>query len=241
MGLYSRWLRRQAVQTPTSILGANCVVDLQRGVGLGYSSAPDVNAWADQSGTGNDFVALFTEPTDTGGADGLDFNGSTHALECADDATLDVTTAMVLGIKLKPDVVTSNRVPISKGPSTGGSWSMQTNSAAMRVHIGTPGINFGEASSMLSAGTSAYFLVIFDGSQSTNATRLVMRRNGSAASFSFTGTIPASIPVGTDVLAIGRYANGVQYWDGKIAAVFMGNVVPSAGQITALEAYLAGA
>ena len=230
-----------AAPTPTSVLGANCLIDLRRGAGLGYSSGSLVNAWADQSGSGNNFSALFTEPTDTAGPDGLDFNGSTAAIGAPDVPAFDTTTAMVVGIKLTPDVITGNKVPVARGPSTGGTWSMQTNGAAMRAHIGVPGVSFGEGGT-LAAGVSTYFLWYFNGGGGSSATRLIMRQNGSGLTLSFpTGAIPATMAAGSDGIELGRYSNAVQHFDGKIAAFFVGNVVPSAGQITDLETYLAGA
>lgn len=233
--------RVATASTPSAILGANCLIDQRRGVGLGYSSGSLVNAWADQSGSGNNFSALFTEPTDTAGPDGLDFNGSTAAIGAPDVAAFDVTTAMVVGIKFKPDVVTGNKALVARGPSTGGTWSMQTNGAAMRAHIGVPGVSFGEGGTLV-AGTTTYFLWYFDGSGGGSSTRLIMRQDGVGLTLSFpTGAIPATMAAGSDGIEIGRYSNGVQYFDGKVICFFMGNVVPSGGQITDLETYLAGA
>lgn len=241
--LYSRWKRRQSSPTPTSILGSACKLDLRRGVGLGYQTGSSVNAWADNSGTGNNAATASagTFPTDTAGAAGLDFNGTTNLIDVASHSSLNFTTAMVLGFKCTPDVATGNHCPITKAPTTGGSWSLQSNAAGLRIHFGTAGTNFGEGASVLSAGVSTYFLLIFDGSGGTNATKIVMRKDGSPVTLSFTGTIPSSIAVSTDPIRLGAFAGGSQYWDGKIACVFAANVVPSAGEITALEAYLAAA
>lgn len=70
------------------------------------------------------------------------------------------------------------------------------------------------------AGASAVYLVrslIFDGSQGTNATRLIARENKVAKTLSFTGTIPATTENGTSVFRLGRRAYDTTYLGGKIA------------------------
>lgn len=226
--------------TPAGILGGACIFDFQRGVGI-TASGGEVTQWDDRTGAHSalNTSGLGTAPTDH--TDGPEGNGTTEFLSIADAAAFDVTTAAVFGIKIIPDVITGNHVPLARGTSTGGTWSFQSNAAAMRFHVGVPGVSFGQGGSMV-AGTPTYFLVIFDGSGGSSATRLIMRQDGVSVALSFpTGAIPSSIGASADAIAMLEYTNGVQFFDGHIQAAFFGSVVPSAGQITALETYLAGA
>ena len=244
MGLYSRWKRRQSATTPLGILGSNCKFWIDRALSpVTYGTGTNVQQVDDLSTLTHHAInttALGTQPTQASAGAVFDFNGTTQFLDVADHADLDFTTALVVGFKITPDVVTGNRCPLAKAPTTGGSWSFQTNSAAMRWHIGTAGSNFGEGGTM-TAGAASYFLAIFDGGGAGNSTRMILRHNGSPLTLTFTGTIPNTLAVGTDVLRLGSFVGGAQFFDGKISTAFAANVVPSAGQITSLEAYLAAA
>jgi pimeloyl-ACP methyl ester carboxylesterase len=81
--------------------------------------------------------------------------------------------------------------------------------------------NAGAASG--SDGGAATYLVrslIFDGSQSGNAARLVRRENKAAQSVSFTGTIPATTEShASSVFGIGKRSYSATYFSGKLAEI----------------------
>lgn len=242
-GLYSRWKRRQAT-TPLGILGSNCKFWVDRTLsGVTYGTGTNVQQINDLSGLAHhaiNVVGLGSQPTQASAGAAFAFNGTSQTIDVADHADIDFTTALVVGLKCTPNVVTGNKSPLAKSRTNGDSFSFQTNASAMRFHVGVPGASFGEGGTM-TAGVATYFLIIFDGAGGSNATRLVMRKDGAGVTLGFSGSIPSSIPTGADNLRLGAFTNGAQFWDGTISAAFAANVVPSAGQITALEAYLAAA
>jgi hypothetical protein len=57
---------------------------------------------------------------------------------------------------------------------------------------------------VLSTATWGHWMFVFDGSQSTNATRLSIYFNGTQQTLAFNGTIPASLPATTAILTLGN-------------------------------------
>jgi len=89
-------------------------------------------------------------------------------------------------------------------------------------------INNGGAANGSDAGTNTYLVrsVIFDGSQGTNATRLVRRENKVAQSVSFSGTIPATTESNAaSIFGIGKRSYSANYFTGKIAEFMIFNSV----------------
>lgn len=226
-----------AVVTPASIFGANLAYwhDSTRGVVPG--TPPAVATWEDQSGNGNHYAqgTALLRPQDTGA--GIAANGTTEYMVAPDAASLDFTTAATWAINFTPDVTTSTRSPNCKGGSGSGSWSFQSNATAMRFHIGVPGLSFGEVAAMLSAGVRVSIIVVFNGAGVDNATRLQMYLNGVAQTITFSGTIPASIPVGADTMGVFAYNTPNSYWDGVGRMTVGANVVANAAQIAAIHAF----
>lgn len=240
MGLWSRWKRRQPA-TPEAIFGASLIFAHQRGIGITLGTPPQITDWAERGGGSRTASNIFSlGPDDT--ADGPDFvAASGHYLAIADHASLDVTTAACWGLKIIPDLVTGNRVPLARGASAAGPWSFQTNGTAMRWHAGNPGVAFGEGGT-LSAGAATYFLMIYDGGATGSAARAIMRQDGAGLTLSFpTGAIPATLGATADEVWYGKYTDAAQPFDGHVQAAFFANRIPTAGEIPALETYLAGA
>lgn len=229
--------KRASDPTPATIFGGSLALWLTHVTGV---SGSPVDTWSDQSGNGNDATSSGSlRPTYTGGT-GVIFDGTDDVIQAIDDATLDATTTLIVGISVNPDVTTSNRVPICKSATGAGAWSMQTNNAAMRWHAGTPGAAFGEFSSALSAGVTSRIIVRYDGGGTGNSGRLKMYLNGSLQSPSYTGTIPATLSNTTDVVSLGSYTDALQFWDGVIkgAVIAIGHTT-SDQDITDLDTYLA--
>lgn len=227
-----------AVVTPASIFGAALALWLEYLRGIVQGTPPAIATWQDQSGNVNDASQGTVGNRATITATGVDFDAaSSQYMTIADAATLDATTALTVVIEMTPDVVTSTRAPISKGSSLGSVWSTQTNSAAMRFHVGNPGLAFGEVAAVLAVGTRVVIVWVYDGTQATNATRLVCYVNGVAQTVSFSGTIPASIAVGTDIMSIGAYNNPTQFIDGRDRLLVLANTVATGAQVAAITSY----
>lgn len=225
--------------TPISIFGAAYVIAwhvYNRGVSLG--TPPEVAAIADQGQNANGLFQGTASLRPLLASDGVNFDGTDDIMNAATNASLDSGASFTLGIRIKPDVVTSNRVPIARSQSGSGSWSIQTASAGIRMHFGAPGVAFGEVGSMLSAGTERTFVWVYDGAGATNADRLKMWRDGVAQTISFTGTIPATISNTATDLTWGAYANNVQFFDGRIKGTVCVNRVATDVQRGQLETYL---
>lgn len=228
--------------TPIAIFGASNVklmLDYTLGVTLG--TPPAVAAWADQSGNANNASQGTAGNRPDLVATGLDFNGTTDSLTVADAASLDATTRLVVAMALTPDVVSGTHVPISKAPGGGGSWSVQTNGAAIRLHIGSAGINFAEGGTM-SAGTLQRMIWEVVGGGATNPDKVQQYLNSATATvLAFTGTIPTSIPVGADAVTLGAFGGGLQFFDGKIRrlALIVPSATTTAAQRARLDAWLA--
>lgn len=87
-------------------------------------------------------------------------------------------------------------------------------------------INNGSAANGSDAGTATYLVrsTIFDGSQGTNATRLVRRENKIAQTVSFSGTIPATTENNSaSVFGIGKRSYSANFFGGKSAEFMIFN------------------
>lgn len=227
--------------TPLTVFGSSLIAwhVFDRGVTLG--TPPAVAAVADQGTKGNAVAQSTTTLRPSLTSTGFDFDGTDDNLSAASNASLDSGASLTVAIRVIPDVATSNRVPYCRSQSTSGSWSIQTNAAGLRMHLGTPGVNFGEVASALAAGVERTFVWVFDGSQTGNANRLKCYRDGVAQTVSFTGTIPATVPPSSNTLSIGCFSGpSGQYWDGKIKCTMAANAVASDAQRALIEAYMRG-
>lgn len=237
------WVLGQAdtPSDPRAIFGSNLIAWLAWNLGVSLGTPPEVAAWADQSGNGNDVLQSTASLRPLVASDGVNFDGTDDNLARISNATLDVTSVLTVAIRVKPDVVTSNRCPVARSQTTSGSWSVQTNLDGLRFHLGTPGVNFGEALAMLAAGTERTFVWVFDGTQVGNANRLKLWRDGVAQTLSFTGTVPATVPSSSNTLSVGCFSGpSGQYWDGRIKGVVIARAAATDVQRVAAETYLGG-
>lgn len=226
--------RRQ--NTPDAIFGSALTLWLDAANGVVGSP---VDTWEDRSASNNDVTSLFawSKPSES---PAVTFDGTDDFLIVNDNASLDASTQLIVGLVMTPDVITGARCPITKSATTSGSWSTQCNGAALRWHAGTPGTNFGEVSSFIAASTKVRAIVRYDGALSGNSNRLKIYKDGVIQSPSYTGTIPASLSNTSDAVVVGAYGDTAQYWDGRIQCVVMiKDYVASDDQITLLDNYLA--
>lgn len=225
--------------SPRSIFGDSLVAWYQYDRGVTLGTPPAVAAWADQSGRANDLVQATAASRPSLVSAGIDFDGIDDNIAAPSSSTLDITSALTVAIRVRPDVVTSNRCPIARSLTTAGTWATQTNGAGMRFHFGAPGTNFGEAASQLAAGTDVTLVWVYAGGGATNADRLRLWRDGVLQTQVYTGTIPATATNTANTLSIGCFSSATgQYWDGLIKGAVVTNSSASDQQRTALERYL---
>lgn len=225
---------------PVTIFGSSLVAafDYRRRVILSGSS---VTTWQDHSRNGNTTAQGTSLQRPTLAADGVAFDGTDDNIACASNGSLASGASVTIGLRMKPDVATGNMVPFARSSSTSGGWSVQTNSTALRLHVGNPGTNFGEVASAIAAGTERTYVWVYDGLGATNADKLKLWIDGVSQSVTFTGTIPASVPAVSLSLSLGCFSGpDGQYLDGRIKAAFIANAVATTAQRQAAEAYLGG-
>lgn len=210
---------------------------LDRRRSITYGASPAVRRWGDLTTNANhaNQATAAQQPTVVDG--GLDFDGTDDRLVVTDAASLDQTTALTVFFHAAFDVVTGNQAPVTKSTSLAGSWSFQTNAAALRFHIGAPGSTFGEGGTLV-AFASSRVIVVYDGSATGNANRLKMWINGTAITLAFTGTIPATITAGTADVWLGAFSNAAQFFNGQVRCVGVVQAVASASEVTAIDAYM---
>ena len=230
--------------TPLTIFPAGSVRLWLRWTSVLLGTPPAIATAADQSGLGNDGTqgTVADRPTLVDGV-GMDFDGATDHLTVADHASLDLTTAMTIGLRVRFDTVAADQVVLSKGPTTGGSWALQMVGSQNRlwVRFGAGGMpNYGRLSAF-SAATWYSLIIRLYGAGATNALRLRAWVNGTEdGGIAYTSTIPSSMAVTTDPVVVGRWADAAQRLNGQLRAVVISDVAADAGQIAALTSYLNG-
>lgn len=229
--------------TPASIFGASAVrLDLRRTMGITYGTPPAVAAWADQSSSTNDAVQSTAGSRPSLTADGVDFDGTDDHLVVADDASLDLSTAMMIGLRVRWDTVAADGVVLSKGATTGGSWALQMVGSQNRlwVRFGAGGMPFYGRLTAVSASTWYSLVIVYDGTQGVANNRMKAWWNGTAdAGIAYTGTIPATLPVTTDDVVVGRWLDAAQRFNGQIRAVVIA-ASSDTSKVSALTNYLNG-
>ncbi|TLY39803.1 MAG: hypothetical protein E6K58_12865, partial [Nitrospirae bacterium] len=93
--------------------------------------------------------------------------------------------------------------------------------------------NWGETTgNILANGTWGHWVMVFDGSQSTNATRLKFYFNNAAQTLTFTGTIPATTPNTAYTLRLAGTAAATDFIDGILDEVRISDIARSADWIS---------
>lgn len=151
-----------------------------------------------------------------------DFDASSEYGYTADQAALDCASAFTASAWIKLDSLGTLRSILTKWAfSTSGAWAIETDTAAndeIRVFIaasaGDSGVNrCTTTNANLAPGTWYHIGVFYDGAQASNATRLVVEINGTAATCSFTGTIPATLVNSSAQLRVAS-------WSGTLSRLF---------------------
>lgn len=227
--------------TPLSIFGATDLrlwLDYKLGVTLG--TPPDVAAWADQSGRANDASqGTAADRPDLVAGTGIDFDGASDYVSITDHASLDFTTALTIGLRLRYTNIAGGGVLLCKTPSGGGAWVLQTVTSSVWWRFGA--LSNYSITPALSTGTWYSMVFVFDGGGAGNAQRSRFWLNGVEQVQTFNGTIPATIPVTADNLFFGRFTDlAVQHFDGDLKAAVCAAKVSTAADVAALTAYLTG-
>lgn len=88
-------------------------------------------------------------------------------------------------------------------------------------------------SAPLSNGTWYHIAMVYDGTQTGNAARLVGYVNGVAKTLTFAGTIPAVTDTTANACQVGQFASNTRNFNGSIDEVQIYNVALSAAQVLA--------
>ena len=131
---------------------------------------------------------------------------------------------------------------VSKFSNTSGTQTLTTSDQDdMGMFIDT---NFKVTMAGVSADSSAtadssfhIHTLVFDGSQSGNAARLVYRIDGSAKTLTFTGTVGATTSASNGTIFIGC-DDSAEFMNGDVGEVLMFNKALSGAEISGLESYL---
>jgi hypothetical protein len=104
-------------------------------------------------------------------------------------------TAFTYTILFRPGTIAGDNIFFSYRTSAGNiGFQIYYNPTIMNVYIGGVG-NYGQIANPLVSNTPCLVSIVYDGTQSTNATRLKLFVNNEQKTFGgFNGTIPASIP-----------------------------------------------
>lgn len=141
-------------------------------------------------------------------------------LSVADNASLDLTTAMTLAGWVYADSLISAYIASKWDYGTNGAWGFKMQSGPLQAYItdslGDVGSNVGEGSTSLSVSTWYHVALVYDGTQTGNANRLKLYVNGAAETVSFSGAIAASLQNSSADLRLGRLGAVDQNWDGRM-------------------------
>lgn len=228
--------------TPLSIFGPAALrlwLDYRQGVTLG--TPPDVAAWADQSGQGNDAAqGTAADRPDLVDGTGVDFDGISDHIIVPDHASLDFTTALTIGLRLRYTNIGGGGVLLCKSPTTGGAWLLQTVTSAVWLRFGALS-NYSITPATLSAGVWYSMIWVYNGAGATNSDRSRFWLNGVEQAQTFNGSIPATIAVTADDLYFGRFNNlAAQHFDGDLKAAVCAAKVSTPADVAALTSYLGG-
>jgi hypothetical protein len=164
-------------------------------------------------------------------------------LSVADNATLDLTTAMTISLWVKPDVIAQQKVIISKFDNfVSGSWALIQWDDELRVHIAnsTQSTNISSANRVetsglgLSSGVWQHIVVVYDGSQSSTS-RVKLYLDNVDESSKLSGAWPdATLINSTSPLTVGRVLGLPWFFDGDIDEIGIWGRVLTASERTEL-------
>ena len=131
---------------------------------------------------------------------------------------------------------------VAKYTSTSGARTLTvTDQSDMGIFIDTNykvSMNGATADTSTAADTSFHIhTLVFDGTQSTDATKLVYRIDGSAETLTFTGSVGSTTSASNGTIFLGC-DDSTQYLNGDVAEFLMFNKALNASEITSVESYL---
>ncbi|MCA9061860.1 MAG: DUF4347 domain-containing protein, partial [Planctomycetaceae bacterium] len=190
-------------------------------------------------GNANDFTSTH-EGTAIGGVTytpgisgrGFEFDGTTGYISIADNATLEVTSAVTMAAWIKADDVANFRQIISKFGASGSmayQFGLSPN-GALRADFSTNGTtytNIGTSTGLLTSGQWYHVAATFD----NGAMKLYINGVQAGSSTAAFSTIYSG---GSADLNIGRAASAAQYFDGRIDEAVVYNRALSATEIANL-------
>jgi hypothetical protein len=136
-------------------------------------------------------------------------SGTGNVLSCSNSSSLQFSNGFTFSCWVQSSSFSASQEIFSKwdGSSSDIIQLQIASTGAIDAFVGGTGGNFGATtSSVITANTWFMITMVFDGTQSTNATRLKVYVNGLSQSLTFTGTIPSSIS-NTLELYWGNYHN----------------------------------
>lgn len=199
--------------------------------------ASDGSLWSDTMLNYDVTASLTARPTYNAtalnGRPGFVFNGIANVLAGTRVTQLQAQTKFAIWSVMKRGTITHD-------PGLATSLSGQLHFPADDTFypaINNPGNNFG---SFASTNAFHYSILLYDGTQATNALKLILIVDGVARTLAFTGTIPTSTENNaSSTIRIGLYG-GSLFVAGTSCefGVVTGRVI-TAGEITSLNTYLA--
>ena len=218
------------------IVTSGCVLALDAADKLSYPGSG--TSWLDLSGNGNTGT-LTNGPTFSAANQGsIVFNGSTHYVDIS-TLKLFTTTTFSLGFWIKVSSfsstvcsgVVSNQLYTIFGTTS--LYQTYTNTFSTCIQTGATANTVGTIQqSGFSVNTWYYYFTVYDGTQSTNATKLQLYLNAVSYSLAYDGTVP-SVPYNNNTatrIGYGLNAN-YQYFNGNIASVIYYNRALTATEI----------
>lgn len=225
--------------TPVTVFGALCAWSYARSRGITHGTGANVAAWADQSGNANNAAQGTDASRPTLTSDGLDFDGSNDHLSTPDAASLDATTKLTIGYRVKLDTVGSDQGINHKGTVATACWMIQ--------HVGSnqktwwrEGAGLGRygQSPVLSASTWYSMIWVYDGTQTGNSNRLKLYQDGTLQTLTYGGTIPSSLGTDSNPMLVGQLEGGIQRMNGQLRAIFGARAAADAVAVARLTRYL---
>jgi hypothetical protein len=234
------------IATPTDILNLAVwyAADLGNSINFGATIAngATVASWKDKSGSGHDANQSGNAATKPKWYSGLynqsrygavRFNGTSESLNINPIAYLQNLSGYTIYITAKPiststgQVVTSTDTDGYKFYHNGTNWGVKTSG--------------GDGISTAAIDTSRLNVLgmVFDGSKSTNATRLRFRCNTVEQTSSFTGTVGSTTNVSAAKYYVGVDNTGTAGWyNGEIGDVIIWTRALTTSELTSVENYL---
>lgn len=145
---------------------------------------------------------------------------NTEYFSIADADIVFPTTQASWSMWLRPDNVSTSRVPFSKRSSGQNTIMFRFASAGSgQIYIANAlsdaGSHLGTfPNSTFTSGNWYHVVIVFDGTQASNGTRLRAWVNGVEVTLTYTGTIPATLTDGTAAFEVGARTESGVYYDG---------------------------